>query len=52
MAISITKPTIGGSENTWGTTINNALDTLVDGVNGTAGTVAPDIEQGLSLIHI
>lgn len=46
MAISITKPTIGGSENTWGTTINNALDTLVDGVNGTAGTVAPDIEQG------
>jgi len=46
MAISITKPTIGGSENTWGTTINNALDVLVDGVNGTAGTVAPDIEQG------
>jgi len=42
MAISVTKPTVGGSEDTWGETINTALDTIVDAVNGTSGTVAPD----------
>jgi len=43
MAISITKPTIGGSEDTWGATIDTALDTIVDAVNGTSGTIAPDL---------
>jgi|11BtaG_2_1085332.scaffolds.fasta_scaffold10431_2 hypothetical protein len=43
MAINVTKPTVGGNEDTWGTTINTALDTIVDGVNGTSGTVAPNL---------
>lgn len=43
MAISITKPTVGGSQDTWGETLNTALDTIVDGVNGASGTVAPDL---------
>lgn len=45
MAISITKPTVGGSEDTWGDTINTALDTIVDAVNGTSGTSAPNLSQ-------
>jgi len=43
MAISVTKPTVGGSEDAWGATINTALDTIVDGINGTSGTIAPDL---------
>lgn len=43
MAISVSKPTVGGSEDTWGTTINTGLDTIVDALNGTSGTVAPDL---------
>tara|TARA_R100000951_G_scaffold32217_1_gene27503 strand:+ start:275 stop:1006 length:732 start_codon:yes stop_codon:yes gene_type:complete len=45
MTISITKPTVGGSENTWGTTVNTALDDVVDVLNGdTAST--PDLTEG------
>jgi len=46
MAISITKPTVGGSEDTWGDQINTALDTIVDAVNGTSGTTAPNLTEG------
>ncbi len=43
MAISITKPTIGGSEGTWGSQINLCLDTIVNAANGTSGTLAPNL---------
>ena len=43
MAISLTKPVVGGSEGTWGTTINSALDDVQNALNGTSGTVAPDL---------
>ena len=29
MTLTLTKPTVGGSQNTWGTLINNALDDIV-----------------------
>tara|TARA_Y100001934_G_C12254629_1_gene726874 strand:- start:24 stop:848 length:825 start_codon:yes stop_codon:yes gene_type:complete len=45
MAITLTKPTIGGSEGTWGQTINTALDDVQNALNGTAGTVAPDLTK-------
>lgn len=43
MAISLTKPTVGGSEGTWGATINTALDDVQNALNGTSGTVAPNL---------
>jgi len=43
MAITITKPTVGGSTNQWGDQLNTALDVIVDSVNGTSGTLAPNL---------
>lgn len=45
MTISITKPTVGGSENTWGTTVNTALDDVVDVLNGNTAST-PDLTAG------
>ena len=49
MAISITKPTVGGSEDTWGTTINTALDAIVDEINDNAdgtNSIAANLTEG------
>ena len=46
MAISVTKPVVGSSENTWGTTLNTALDKITNAVNGTSGTIEPDLTAG------
>jgi len=46
MPLSITKPTVGGSEDTWGTTVNAGLDAIVSEVNNNAdGTnqISPNI---------
>ena len=45
MTISITKSTVGGSENTWGTTTNQALDDIVDVLNGNTAST-PDLTVG------
>lgn len=51
MAITITKPTVGGSEDSWGTTINTALDTIVTEVNAnSSGTNAITLQEGGFLI--
>lgn len=46
MAISITRPTVGASTDTWGTTLNTGLQALESTLNGTGTgkvTVAPDL---------
>ena len=43
MAISVTKPTVGGSEDSWGIQLSiTRLDTVVNAVNGTSGTISPN----------
>lgn len=46
MAISISRPTVGASTDTWGTTINTGLQAIESTLNGTGTgkvTVAPDL---------
>lgn len=49
MAISITRPTVGASTDTWGTTLNTGLEALESTLNGT-GTgkvkIEPDLTEG------
>lgn len=47
MAITITRPTVNGSNNSWGDTINTGLQALESTLNGTGTgkvTVAPDLD--------
>lgn len=49
MAITITKPTVGGSEDSWGTTLNTILDDVVLEINSNAdgtNTVTPNLGSG------
>jgi hypothetical protein len=46
MTVTITKPTVGGSENTWGLTINNALDTVVNHLNSSSFTALDGAVSG------
>lgn len=46
MAISITRPTVGASTDTWGTTLNTGLQAIESTLNGSGTgkvTVAPDL---------
>lgn len=48
MAVTISKPTVNGSNNTWGATINTGLDTIADAFNGVIETT-PDLGTGFKI---
>ena len=48
MAVTISKPTVNGSNNTWGTTINSGLDTIANAFNGVIQTT-PDLGAGFKI---
>ena len=51
MAITITKPTVGGSEGTWGSTINTGLTAIESTFNG-SGTGKATVAHDLSTLTI
>jgi hypothetical protein len=48
MAVTISKPTVNGSNNTWGATINSGLDTIANAFNGVIETT-PDLGTGFKI---
>lgn len=45
MAITLTKPTVGGSDGTWGTTLNSTLDAIANYLDGDS-EITPDLTSG------
>ena len=45
MAITITLPVIGSSQNTWGSLLNQSITTVVDTMNGNASKIQPNLEN-------
>lgn len=48
MPVTISKPTVNGSNNTWGATINSGLDTIANAFNGVIQTT-PDLGTGFKI---
>ncbi len=46
MTVTVNLPVVGGSQDTWGSLLNQSLQNIADGVNGTNGAkMSPDLDS-------